>query len=105
VKPKDIEEYLLETTKISGAGIATSICMLSVERNGEYPPIDTKFSAGMESMGVISSWERRCLEGSNIQKFSKVYTDKVIPSWKESLKTRTPQEADEYWGRGGREAT
>lgn len=98
-----IEGYISGAEKIHGAGIPTAICMLSVETVGDYPPIDKKFSAGLKQAGVITEEDKKSLVGSNKSKFAKVYVEKVIPEWKKSLKGRTVQQADNYWGRGGKD--
>ena len=96
---EDIQDYLLES-KCLGAGIATLICMLAVESRGDYPPIDWKFAAGMRAKNKISDREVRALTGKGISAFADAYVSKVIPAWRQSRKTRSPEEADCYWGRG-----
>jgi hypothetical protein len=99
---EDVESYLANVKEIHGAGIPTAICMLSVETAGDYPPIDEKFSAGMKASGVITEAEETSLRGTSKSKFAKIYVEKIIPAWKNSLNNRTAQEADNYWGRGGK---
>ncbi|KZY33591.1 hypothetical protein A3754_08420 [Alcanivorax sp. HI0083] len=98
---EDIENFIGLAKRFNGAGVPTVICMLAVETDGDYPPMDRRFSSGLEKKGIVSKAYRKSLKGGSIKKFSRVYVEKVIPAWKESLKGRTPQEADNYWGRGG----
>lgn len=97
----DVQEYLEATIHIHGAGIPTLICMLAVESKGLYPPMDSKFASGMFAKGVISASERTILCGKNPSRFSMIYVSKVIPAWRKSLKSRSPEQADNYWGRLG----
>lgn len=97
----NVESYIANASAVHGAGIPTVICMLAVESNGDYPPMDEKFSAGLNKKGIISDSESRSLNGSSQKRFAKIYVEKVIPAWMDSLKDRTAQEADNYWGRGG----
>lgn len=103
VKAKEIEQYLQGGLDHLGAGIPTLICMLAVESNGDYPPIDRKFAAGMKRGKKISANEVGHLVAKDIVKFAKVYVEKVIPAWRESRKGRSPEQADNFWGRGGRD--
>lgn len=98
---EDIENFIGSAKQFNGAGVPTIICMLSIETNGDYPPMDRRFSSGMERKRIVSKAYRKALKGGSTKKFAKVYVEKVIPAWKESLNGRTPQEADNYWGRGG----
>lgn len=97
----EVEEFLESLLNIKGAGIPTLICMLAVESNGDYPPMDRKFSHGLYSKLKISSSEKRALSRNSIAAFAKVYVEKVIPAWVESRINMSPQEADNFWGRGG----
>jgi hypothetical protein len=97
-KSEDIEAYLRKG-KCLGAGITTLICMLAVESAGDYPPIDRKFAAGMRARNKISEGDLNALTGKSRSAFAAAYVSKVIPVWQESRKTRSPKEADWYWGR------
>lgn len=97
--------FLDSTLMIHGAGIPTLICMLAVESGGHYPPMDRKVASGMLAKNVISAADVRRLCGKVPMTFSEVYVAKVIPAWLESLIGRSPEEADNYWGNGGRDET
>jgi hypothetical protein len=97
VESKGIETYLRQGSKVLGAGIATLICMLAVERKGNYPPMDRKFAAGMRARNKISASEFDDLTGKSYSAFAETYVRKVIPAWRQSRKTRSPKEADWYW--------
>jgi len=101
--PKSVTAFLESTLTLRGAGITTLICMLAVETNGRYPPMDRKFAQGLRNKKVISKSEESILTGSRPKAFAEVYVAKVIPKWIETRKGRTPQEADNYWGRGGKD--
>lgn len=101
VKIEDVQEYLDRTLIHHGAGIATVICMLAVESNGRFPPMDRKFAAGLRAREVISAAEEKHLTAKKSMHFCRTYVEKVIPAWRESRRTRTPMQADNYWGRGG----
>jgi hypothetical protein len=103
VEPRHIEDYLRSGIKILGTGIAVLICMLAVETDGAYPPMDRKFASGLRERGKVSEAELECLKGRNVEKFAEVYASKAIPAWRESRNSRTPEEADKYWGHGGRD--
>ena len=44
---KRVAAFLESTLTLRGAGITTLICMLAVETNGRYPPMDRKFAQGL----------------------------------------------------------
>ena len=100
---KKLAAYLESTLSLRGAGITTLICMLAIEKKGNYPPMDRKFAQGLRKKKVISKSEESILTGSNPKAFAEVYVAKVIPKWIETRKGRTSQEADNYWGRGGKD--
>lgn len=100
---KAVEAYLESTLMLRGAGITTLICMLAIEKKGSYPPMDRKFAQGLRKKKVISRKEESILTGSRPKAFAEVYVAKVIPKWIETRIGRTPQEADKYWGRGGKD--
>lgn len=97
----DVIRYLQRTQRLRGAGIPTVICMLAVETEGDYSPIDRKFSAGLLAKRKVTAGERKCLEGSDAIQFAKVYISKVLPAWSHSRKTLSAVEADEFWGNAG----
>ncbi len=98
---KVIKTFLKDAQKVHGAGMATILCMLSVTTNGEYAPMDKKFSAGLLKQKKITKADRKVLTGSSAKKIAEVYVNKVLPAWTESRVNRTPKEADDYWGRVG----
>ena len=101
IKNDEIETFISSAKKIYGAGIPTIICMLSVETEGDYPPMDRKFCSGLLNKKIITEQEQKSLKGSSTKKIAKLYKEKVIPAWFDSLKGRTSEQADNYWGRGG----
>jgi hypothetical protein len=94
----DIEGFLSTRHQFFGAGIAVMVCMLSVESAGDYPPMDRKFAAGMRARGKITQAQESALCGASDPEFAAIYMEKVVPAWHESRLTRTPKEADDYWG-------
>jgi hypothetical protein len=99
----DIQNYLDNTINAYGAGIPTLICMLAVESNGDYPPMDSKFAAGFLAKGIITEAEERKLNSKLIANFCPIYVKRIVPAWLKSRKTRTAEQADNYWGRGGKD--
>jgi len=100
----NVEHYLHQGLTHLGAGIRVLICMLAVESRGSYPPMDRKFAAGLRACKKVSKAELTVLLGKNVTKFAHIYVTKVIPAWSKTRKSRSPEEADNYWGRGGRDA-
>lgn len=100
---EQLAAFLTEGKRHQGAGVVTLICMLSVETNGDYAPIDRKFVAGLIAKDKISKCERKSLLSSDICAFARAYLKRVIPAWHESRANRLPFEADKFWGGGGRE--
>ncbi|MDP1790297.1 MAG: hypothetical protein Q8L12_06935 [Methylibium sp.] len=100
---EELVDFLTEGKAHQGAGVVTLICMLSVETNGDYAPIDRKVAAGLLAQGNISEGERTSLLSSDVWGFSKAYLKRVIPAWHESRINRLPFEADNFWGGGGHE--
>jgi hypothetical protein len=94
----EFESFLAKRHQFFGAGIAVLICMLSVESGGDYPPMDRKFAAGLRARGKITDEQLSALVGSDDREFAKVYISCVIPAWHESRSSRSPKEADDYWG-------
>ena len=60
---KKLAAYLENTLPLRGAGITTLICMLAVEKKGNYPPMDRKFALGLRKKNVISAAEETKLTG------------------------------------------
>ena len=100
-EPRDVIHYLSRGSNYLGAGILVLICMLAVETDGDYPPMDRKFASGLRAQKKISLKDLERLNGKNLTEFAKVYVHKVIPAWCETRKGRSPEEADRFWGCGG----
>jgi hypothetical protein len=100
-----VENFLTATKEIRGAGFLSLVCILAVLSEGEYPPCDRKFSAGLlKKQKITEDEEHILLKTSSVAKFAEVYVDKVLPAWQESRENfLTPKEADEFWGSGGKE--
>ena len=53
VSANQIVKFLESTVSIHGAGIPTVVCMLAVESEGAYPPMDRRVIAGLRKLGHI----------------------------------------------------
>ena len=103
----DLEKYLSTTLQCPGVGIATAICMLAVQRNGEYPPMDKKVASGLRALRKIDAEKMKNLTCGRptktaIAAFAETYVRDVIPVWLELRKIRAPSEADNYLASAGR---
>ena len=58
VSANQICKFLESTVSIHGAGIPTVVCMLAVESDGAYPPMDRRVVAGLRKLGRISQGRR-----------------------------------------------
>ena len=62
VSANQICKFLESTVSIHGAGIPTVVCMLAVESEGAYPPMDRRVVAGLRKLGHISKADADKLE-------------------------------------------
>ncbi|MBB5503237.1 hypothetical protein [Paraburkholderia sp. MM5384-R2] len=95
---KALEKYLRATKKMRGVGIPVAICMLAVEKQGAYAPMDDKDAAGLLRLEEISEEQAQSLTGYGVKAFVHAYVYSVLPAWQEQLKERTPDQADAFWG-------
>lgn len=101
VNVSDVACFLKAGLKHHGAGIPTLICILAVETQGAYPPMDRKFAAGLVAKQKVTPNERDALIGTHVKKFAEIYVQKVLPAWRESRKELSSEAADNYWGSAG----
>jgi len=101
VSAKQISKFLKDTVSIHGAGIPTVVCMLAVESEGSYPPMDRRVVAGLRKLGRISKADADKLESGEPAEFAEIYVRKVIPAWIKERKGRSPEAVDHGWGSAG----
>lgn len=101
VTADQIAQFLLSGKDFHGAGVATLICMLSVESEGAYAPMDRKVAAGLKALGKITQMEQEQLTGGHIRDFASVYASKVIPYWAELRQSLSAEDADNMLGAAG----
>ncbi len=92
-----LEKYLNTTRALRGIQIATSMCMLSVQKKGCYAPMDRKVAAGLHALGVLTEDEAISLTGTSTKKFVDIYVKKVLPAWYVERLHKTAREVDEGW--------
>ena len=92
VSANQIVNFLESTVSIHGAGIPTVVCMLAVESEGAYPPMDRRVVAGLRKLGRISQLDADKLESGEPADLADVYVRKVIPAW---IKERKSQSAED----------
>lgn len=96
----DLVEFLRSGLKHHGAGIPTLICMLAVTTNGDYSPMDRKVARGLAAKQKITEEDEAALTATpgNVPKFAKIYVEKVLPAWRESMAIlQSPEQADNSW--------
>jgi hypothetical protein len=98
VSAKQIHKFLEETMSIHGAGIPTVVCMLAVESDGSYPPMDRRVVAGLRKLGRISKADADKLESGDPAAFAQVYVRKVVPAWIKERKSQSAEAVDHGWG-------
>lgn len=82
-----------------GARTKTVICILSVLKNGRFPPLDWKIARAARLKKLINENEERSLNGNSNKKISEIYVNKVLPQWLEELNvTKNAKELDNNWG-------
>ena len=87
----------IKNCRCPGGGIKTLMCMLAVETEGKYPPMDRKFAAGLLARKKVTPKEFMSLESNNPDEFAEIYVRKVIPAWIAARRTRSPKAADNYF--------
>jgi len=101
VSANQICQFLESTVSIHGAGIPTVVCMLAVESEGTYPPMDRRVVAGLRKLGYINKAGAEKLESGEILEFASVYVAKVIPAWIKARKSQSAEAVDHGWGSAG----
>jgi len=101
VSANQIVKFLEDTVSIHGAGIPTVVCMLAVESEGTYPPMDRRVVAGLRKLGRISQTDADKLESGELADFADVYVRKVIPAWIKERKSQSAEAVDHGWGLAG----
>lgn len=96
-----ISKFLQDTVSIHGAGIPTVVCMLAVESEGAYPPMDRRVVAGLRKLGHIGQADADKLESGELLLFAEVYVRKVIPAWIKARKSQSAEAVDHTWGSAG----
>jgi len=101
VSADQVEKFLKDTVSIHGAGIPTVVCMLAVESEGSYPPMDRRVVAGLRKLGYIGKADADKLESAELAEFAVVYVRKVIPAWIKERKSQSAEAVDHGWGSAG----
>ena len=101
VSANQIAKFLESTVSIHGAGIPTVVCMLAVESEGAYPPMDRRVVAGLLQLRHITRAEADGLESGELVEFAHVYVTKVIPAWIKARKSQSAAAVDHSWGAAG----
>jgi hypothetical protein len=74
------------------------VCMLAVESDGSYPPMDRRVVAGLRKLGRISKADADKLESGDPAAFAQVYVRKVVPAWIKERKSQSAEAVDHGWG-------
>ncbi len=101
VSANQIQKFLEDTVSVHGAGIPTVVCMLAVESEGSYPPMDRRVVAGLRKLGYIGKADADKLESAELAEFAVVYVRKVIPAWIKERKSQSAEAVDYGWGSAG----
>jgi len=101
VSANQICKFLESTVSIHGAGIPTVVCMLAVESEGAYPPMDRRVVAGLRRLKRIGQADADKLESGDLAEFAQVYVRKVIPAWIKARKSQSAEAVDHGWGAAG----
>jgi hypothetical protein len=101
VSANQIATFLESTVSIHGAGIPTVVCMLAVESEGAYPPMDRRVIAGLLKLGHIRKVDAERLESGDPVEFAEAYVKKVIPAWIKERKSLSAEAVDHRWGSAG----
>jgi hypothetical protein len=90
----------LKSLLVYGCGIKTAVGMLAVISKGEFPPMDEKLAAGIRNRDWIDAAEAKALNGASVQRFAKVYVERVMPRWRKArARGRKPSAIDRRWAR------
>lgn len=84
-----VEGYLRLAKGQPGFDIKTAMCLLAVEKSGNYAPADRKVTKWLLLRQVVTEDEAGTLERKDVGKFVSVYVDKVLPIWWRERETRT----------------
>ncbi|MDO8040322.1 hypothetical protein [Janthinobacterium sp. SUN137] len=94
-----LEAYLRLAKRQPGFDIKTAMCLLAVEKGGNYAPADRKVTKGLLLRQVVTEDEAGTLGRKDVEKFVSVYLDKVLPAWWRERQTRTARDVDDDWGK------
>jgi len=94
-----LEGYLRLAKRQQGFDIKTAMCLLAVEKGGNYAPADRKVTKGLLLRQVVSEEEAGTLGRKDVSKFVSVYVSKVLPAWWRERQTRTARAVDDDWGK------
>ena len=98
ITPERFKECL-ESIRCWGADIKTAICILSVLREGQYPPLDWRIAKAARKKQVIDEKEEAALNGKNKRKIAEIYVEKLLPKWIAELdEVKDPKLLDNSWG-------
>ena len=62
--------------------------------------MDEKLAAGIRSRDWIDAAEAKALNGASVQKFAKVYVERVMPRWRKARSRGSkPSAIDRRWAR------
>jgi hypothetical protein len=96
-----LEAYIRLARRQPGFDIKTAMCLLAVEKHGNYAPADRKVTQGLIRRQVVTKVDAAALERKDVGNFVSVYVGKVLPAWWLARQTRTAREVDDDWGRSG----
>lgn len=94
-----LEAYIKLAKRQPGFNIKTAMCLLAVEKEGNYAPTDRKVTKGLLLRQVVSEEEAAILERQDVSKFVSVYIGKVLPAWARECQTKTAKDVDDAWGK------
>jgi len=90
----------LEEMDSWGADIKTSICILSVLKNGQYPPLDWRIAKAARKKKIVSRKQEKTLNGRSKRKIAQIYVEQLLVGWREELKkVKSAKTLDDRWGR------
>lgn len=90
----------LEAIDSWGADIKTSICILSVLKQGLYPPLDWRIAKTAKIKNIVTDNEEKTLNGKNKDKIASIYVKKLLKGWtKELEQIKDPKALDNQWGK------
>ena len=98
----NVEEFItcLKSIDCWGADIKTSIFILSVLKNGLYPPLDWRIAKAARMKNIVDDREEKILNGKSKRKIAEIYVKKLLNGWERELqKVKDPKKLDNQWGK------